>query len=108
MGGTCRKVILTNQCEREHEIHLYFCIHCQGWYESSHTERITRGAGDKRGGRGKEKPMGNRGMRRPVKGRGMGRGTQGKQDGHLRNIQVLTRQGLSGRKAGNLKEVGLG
>ena len=38
----------------------------------------------------------------------MGRGTQGKQDGHHRDFQVLTRQGLSGRKAGNLKEVGLG
>ena len=30
------------------------------------------------------------------------------QDGHDRDFQVLTRQGLSGRKAGNLKEVGLG
>ena len=38
----------------------------------------------------------------------MGRGTQGKQDGHYRDFQVLTRQGLSGKKAGNLKEVGLG
>ena len=31
-----------------------------------------------------------------------------KQDGHDRNFQVLTRQGLSGRKVGNLKELGLG
>ena len=42
-----------------------------------------------------------------MEGRGMGQGTQGKQDGHYRDFQVLTRQGLSGRKAGNLKEVGL-
>ena len=46
-------------------------------------------------------------MRRSVEGRGMGQGTQGKQDGHYRDIQVLTRQGLSGKKAGNLKEVSL-
>ena len=38
----------------------------------------------------------------------MGWGTHGKQDGHHRDFQVLTLQGLSGRKAGNLKEVGLG
>ena len=38
----------------------------------------------------------------------MGWGTRGKQDGHYRDFHVLTRQGLSGRKAGNLKEVGLG
>ena len=31
-----------------------------------------------------------------------------KQDRHSRDFQVLTRQGLSRRKAGNLKEVGLG
>ena len=43
-----------------------------------------------------------------MEGRGMGRGTQGKQDGHYRDFQVLTRWELSGRKAGNLKEVGLG
>ena len=52
--------------------------------------------------------MWNRGMGRSVEGRGMGWGTQGKQDGHYRDFQVLTRQGLSGRKAGNLNEVGLG
>ena len=38
----------------------------------------------------------------------MGWGTQGKQDGHYKDFQVLPRQGLSRRKAGNLKEVGLG
>ena len=38
----------------------------------------------------------------------MGWGTQGKRDGHDRDFQDLTRQGLSGRKAWNLKEVGLG
>ena len=45
---------------------------------------------------------------RSVEGRGMGWGTWGKQGGHYRDFQVLTQQGLSGRKAGNLKEVGLG
>ena len=36
-----------------------------------------------------------------------GRVHSGKQDGHCRDFQVLIRQGLSERKAGNLKEVGL-
>ena len=71
-------------------------------------KRTTRGAGDKRGRRGKEKTVGNRHMRKSVEGRGMGQGTQGKQDGHYRDFQVLTQQGLSGRNAGNLEEVGLG
>ena len=52
--------------------------------------------------------LGNRDMRRSVKGKGMGRGTQGKQDGHYRDFQVLIRQRLSVRIAGNLKGVGLG
>ena len=84
--------------------------HCkhQGSHESYYTERTTRGAGDKRGGRGKEKTVGNRHLRRSVEGRGMGWGTQGKHNEHDRDLQVLTRQGISGRKAGNLKEVGLG
>ena len=47
-----------------------------------------------------------------MEGRGMGRGTWGIQDGHYRDFQMGNRrwtlQGLSGRKAGNLKEVGLG
>ena len=51
--------------------------------------------------------MGNKDMRRSVEGRAMGWGTQGKQDEHYRHFQVLTRWGLSGRKAVNLKEVGL-
>ena len=38
-----------------------------------------------------------------MEGRGMERGTRGIQDGHHRDFQVLTLQGLSGRKAGNLK-----
>ena len=59
------------------------------------------------GGRGKVKTLWNRDMWRSVERRGMGQGTQGK-DGHYREFQVLTRQGLSGSKAGNLKEVGLG
>ena len=45
---------------------------------------------------------------RSVEGSGMVQGTQGKQDGHHRDFQVLTQQGLSGRKAGNLKSVSLG
>ena len=44
--------------------------------------------------------MGNRDIRRSVEGRGMGVGNMG-------NAR-WTLQGLSGRKAGNLKEVGLG
>ena len=44
-------------------------------------------------------------MRRSVEGRGMGWGTRSKQDGHYRNFQVLTQQGLSGRKADNMKKV---
>ena len=36
-------------------------------------------------------------MRRSVEGRGLGWGPQSKQDGHYRDIQVLTRQGLSRR-----------
>ena len=39
-------------------------------------------------------------IRRSVEGRGMGQGTWSMQDEHYRD--------LSGRKAGNLKEVGLG
>ena len=46
--------------------------------------------------------MANRDIRRSVEGRGRRRGAYGIQDGC--GIQ----QGLSGRKAGNLKEVGLG
>ena len=51
--------------------------------------------------------MGNRDIRRSVEGRGIGRGTWGTQDGQYKDFQDLTRQVLSGRKAGNLKEVGL-
>ena len=36
-----------------------------------------------------------------MEGRGIERGTRGKQDGHYRDFQ-------EGRKAGNVKEVGLG
>ena len=66
-------------------------------------ECATREAGDESGGRGKDKTVWNRDVRRSVEGRGMERGTQDKQDGHYRDFQVLTRKGLSGRKAGNLK-----
>ena len=61
-------------------------------------EQETRGVGE-----GMKKTVWNRDMRRSVEGRGMGQGTHGKQDGHDRDFQVLTRQGLSGKKAGNLK-----
>ena len=44
--------------------------------------------------------MGNRDIRRSVERRGMGQGTWGIQDGHHRDFL--------GRKAGNLKEGGLG
>ena len=47
-------------------------------------------------------------MRRSLEGKGMVWGTQGKQDGYCRDFQVLTQQSLSGRKSGNMKEVGLG
>ena len=66
-------------------------------------EQETRGVGEG----GLKKPVWNRDTR-SVKGRGMGRDKQGKPDGHHRDFQVLTRQGLSGRKARNLKEVSLG
>ena len=74
----------------------------------ANTQCIARGHETRRGRRGKDKTVGNRDSRRSVEGRGMGRGTRGIQDGHHRDFQDLTRQGLSGRKAGNLKEVGLG
>ena len=58
------------------------------------------GAGDKRDGEGKHKPVENRDIWRSVEGRGMWRDTWGK--------SRWTQQGLSRRKAGNLKEMGLG
>ena len=72
------------------------------------TQCTTRGAGDNRGMRGKDKTVWNRDMRRSVEGRGMEWGAWGKHAGHYRDFQVLILQGLSGRKAGNLKEAGLG
>ena len=51
--------------------------------------------------------MGSRDIRRSVEGCGMGWGTRGIQNGYYRDFQVFTRQGLSGRKAENFKEVDL-
>ena len=54
----------------------------------------------KGGRRGKDKTVGNRDIGRSVEGRGIGAGNTG--------YTRWTPQGLSGRKAGTLKEVGLG
>ena len=66
-----------------------------------------KGSRRQEGWKGKENTVWNGGMR-SVEGRGTRQGTQSKQDGHDRDFQVITRQGPSGRKAGNLKEVCLG
>ena len=75
----------------------------------ANTQNVQQGEQEIRGAReGRKKTVWNRDTRRSVERRGMGRGTRGKQDGHYRDFQVLTRQGLSGRKAGNFMEVVLG
>ena len=43
--------------------YFFFWIQCRGSYESKHRERITKGAGDKRGRRGKYKTVGTREIR---------------------------------------------
>ena len=74
----------------------------------ANTENVQQGEQETRGvGEGWGKKCGTETLGDLWKGAGCGRGTQGKQGGHYRDFQVLTRQGLSGRKAGNLKEVGL-
>ena len=93
--------ITTHTKDKSTQHNSFFCVQCRVSYESYHTECTTKGAGDKRGGRGKDKMVGNRDMR--SLGEGWGCGSQCKQDGHDRKFQVLKRQGLSGRKAENLK-----
>ena len=53
----------------------------------ANTQRISRGAWDKRGGRGKDKTVGNSDSRGSMEGKGMGWGTWGIQDGHYRDFQ---------------------
>ena len=70
----------------------------------ANTQNIQQGEKETRGvGEGRKKKCGTEASGDLWKGAGWGGGTQGKQDGHCRDFQVLTRQGLSGRKAGNLK-----
>ena len=65
----------------------------------ANAQHTSRGALDKRGGRGKDKTVGNRNIQRYVEGRGM-RWEHG--------VNKMDIQGFSGRKARNLKKVGLG
>ena len=57
-------------------------------------------------GEGRKKTVGNIDMRRSVEGRGMGQGIRGKQDGHRRDFQGLTRQGLR-KKSREFEGIGL-
>jgi len=66
----------------------------------ANTQNVQQGEQETSSVRGKEKTVWNRDMRRSVEGKGMGQGTQGKHDGHYRDFQVLTQQGLLGRKGG--------
>ena len=65
----------------------FFCIQCQDSYKSEHTERITKRAEDKKGGKGKDITGRTRGITRSGEGREMGQSTQGKPDRHYRNFQ---------------------
>ena len=85
---------------------LFFCVHCRGSYESYHTECTTRGAGDKMGGEGRTKQWGTESLDL-LKGEGWD-GAHGvnKMD-TTGTFRTLHDRELSGKKAGNLKEVGL-
>ena len=102
------RVVRPSVCLSVHKhFFLSFFVHTVEAHMGANTQNIQQGEQETRwvGEGRKKKRVWNRDMRRYVEGGGMGWGTQ---DGHYRDFQVLTRLGLSGRKAGNLKEVGLG
>jgi len=85
----------------------FFCVHCRGSYESYHTECTTRGAGDKMAGEGRTKQWGTETL-------DLGKGEEwdgvngvNKMD-TTGTFRTLHDRELSGRKSGNLKELGLG
>ena len=65
----------------------------------ANTKNVQQGKQERRGaGEGRTKQWGTQALEDLWKGEGQGGvHTQGKQDGHYRDFQALTRQGLSGR-----------